>query len=140
MYRAAILACLGERAATEPRPTFKVTAFASLAPVHVPGAADRAISDKLNCEIANRRAHSVGAFLAYGRDEEYAHLWRCPNVGEDFMRTKQLCIGEGSKVYEGYRGAAADRRGGRSVAAAPRHGREQAGGRWQPAGPTPLSR
>ena len=101
MYRAAILACLAERAATEPRPTFKVTAFASLAPVRVPGAADRGISDKLNCEIANRRAHAVGAFLAHGRDEEYAHLWRCPNVGEEFMHAKQLCIGEGSKVYEG---------------------------------------
>ena len=108
MYRAAILACLAERAATEPRPTFKVTAFASLAPVRVPGAAERGISDKLNCEIANRRAHAVGAFLAHGRDEEYAHLWRCPNVGEDFMHTKQLCIGEGSKVYEGPAGLPID--------------------------------
>ena len=82
-------------------PTFEVTAFASVAPVRALGTVDEASSDKLNCEIANRRAHAVGAFLAHDNSEEYAHLWRCPDIGEDYSSAKQLCAGSEDKSYAG---------------------------------------
>lgn len=67
-------------------PTFQVHGFASIAPV-LPGALDGDdASDRLNCEIANRRAHAVAAFLAHGEDEAHASKWRCSASDDDSQK------------------------------------------------------
>lgn len=105
MQRDAILGCMerDEQAGItyDSPPTFVVTAFASVAPVRTQGTANESSSEETNCEIANRRAHAVGSFLAHGEDANYAHRWRCLEVGDDFRSAAQLCAGGESERYEG---------------------------------------
>ena len=91
IYRAAIVECLElekengfER---ESPPVFRVTGFASIAPASSNGNTDKETSALTNCEIANRRAQAVGAFLA-NKDEE---RWRCDGVAEGIRTTDELC-------------------------------------------------
>lgn len=70
-------------------PTFEVTAFASTAPAKVADTVD----PKVNCEIANRRAHAVGAFLA-GAEIADKRRWTCKGVKEDFRKARNLCDGD----------------------------------------------
>ena len=87
-------------------PTFEVEAFASAAPVRSDGDIGEDASATLNCEIANRRADAVGAFLAHGDDKKYVNRWRCPDVGENFQAAQNLCGGvEGEPLVYGEGGA-----------------------------------
>ena len=70
-------------------PTFEVTAFASAAPAKL-GEAD---DPQVNCEIANRRAHAVGAFLA-GEKIADKRWWTCEDVARDFGKAQSLCDGD----------------------------------------------
>lgn len=70
-------------------PTFEVTAFASAAPAKLRDAVD----PKVNCEIANRRAHAVGAFLA-GEKIADKRWWTCKDVARDFGTARSLCDGD----------------------------------------------
>ena len=70
-------------------PTFEVTAFASTAPAKVGDTVD----PKVNCEIANRRAHAVGAFLA-GAEIADERRWTCEGVKNDFQEAQSLCDGD----------------------------------------------
>lgn len=102
-FRTAIAACVGaERGngAGGPVRQFDVTAFASVAPVKSSGVA----SAKLNCEIANRRADAVGAFLA---DEiEYKSKWDCDSVKADFGAEDNHCAANPSdRSYQDYAGS-----------------------------------
>ena len=67
-------------------PTFQVHGFASIAPVRPGALVDDDASDRLNCEIANLRAHAVAAFLAHGDDEAHASKWRCPAADGDSQK------------------------------------------------------
>ena len=82
---------------SEPIPRFVVTAFASVAPVRLNGVADH--SPQLNCEIANRRADAVAAFLA--DESKSKEKWQCPAEGEDFAPSNNLCAGGEPVVYSG---------------------------------------
>ena len=100
IYRAAIVECLRlekehgfER---ESPPVFKVTAFASIAPASSNGNTDKETSALTNCEIANRRAEAVGAFLA-NKDEE---KWGCDGVAEGIRTTDELCPKRGDVEKE----------------------------------------
>ena len=75
-------------------PTFEVTAFASTAPAKVGDTVD----PKVNCEIANRRAHAAGAFLAFA-DEADKKWWTCKGVAKDFGEAQSLCGGDGPIHY-----------------------------------------
>lgn len=91
-FRSAVVECAQSEHSQGPdAPLLEVKAFASAAPVKSEGVSTTA----LNCEIANRRAEAVGAFLAYaGVDEqEDAHRksWECAGVGEDFQAAKNHC-------------------------------------------------
>ena len=96
-FRIAILECVKSKESGS-APTFEVEAFASVAPVRLDGDIDESASATLNCEIANRRADAVGAFLAYGDlsgegKNEHVEKWSCPQVAEDFRTAKNLCHG-----------------------------------------------
>lgn len=73
----------------ESLPTFEVTAFASAAPAKLRDAVD----PKVNCEIANCRAHAVGAFLAGERIAD-KRWWTCKDVARDFGTARSLCGGD----------------------------------------------
>ena len=72
-------------------PLLEVTAFASIAPVRSEGVS----TAKLNCEIANRRADAVGAYLAHGGvdapNDEHKRKWECPSVKWDFKKAQKHC-------------------------------------------------
>ena len=88
-FRDAVAKCVSgqaDEAASAPR--FEVRAFASIAPVKANGIP----STVSNCEIANRRADAVGAFLA--NEDKYKKKWQCPQVGEDFQKTSDLCAAD----------------------------------------------
>ena len=109
-FRAAITECVEleneSGLSGESSPTLEVEAFASIEPVRLDGRIDKDASATLNCEIANRRADAVGAFLAYGDDEGYANKWRCPDVGGDFQAASNLCGSvEGEPLVYGEGGA-----------------------------------
>ena len=92
-FRAAIEDCVNfeqERGvARESTPTFEVTAFASAAPAKLGDAVD----PQVNCEIANRRAHAVGAYLAHKDEDEGKRWWDCEAVAGEFKRAQALCDG-----------------------------------------------
>ena len=67
-------------------PTFQVQGFASIAPVRSGALVGNDASDRLNCQIANLRAHAVAAFLAHGEDEAHVHKWRCPAADDDSQK------------------------------------------------------
>lgn len=101
-FRNAIAECVkaeGDRSGAK-APRFDVTAFASVAPVKSSGVT----SAELNCEIANRRADAVGAFLA--NETEHQRKWDCDSVGEDFQAVKKLCAPSASdnRGFEDYPG------------------------------------
>ena len=80
-------------------PRFEVTAFASVAPVKSSGVS----SADLNCEIANRRADAVGAFLA--NETLYKSKWDRDMVAADFNATESHCAGSASGGrFEDYSG------------------------------------
>ena len=76
-------------------PLLEVTAFASIAPVR----SEDVSSAKLNCEIANRRADAVGAYLAHGGidapNDEHKRKWECPSVKCDFEKAQKHCAPSG---------------------------------------------
>lgn len=80
-------------------PRFEVRAFASVAPVKSSGVS----SADLNCDVANRRADAVGAFLA---DETlYKSKWDCDGVKVDFNAATSHCARSASDdPFEDYRG------------------------------------
>ena len=100
MYRAAIIECLEQERRQdfkrERPPVFAVTAFASIAPATSEGDIGADTSAMTNCEIANRRAEAVGAFLE-GKDEK---KWQCDGVAEGFRSTDDFCKGAAIKPEE----------------------------------------
>ena len=102
-FRAAISNCMEEESETTGEGSgtddvrFKVTGYASIAPMHV----DPDMSAKQNCKVANWRAAAVGAFLANPDAEELKKRWSCEHMGDDFNRGPYEC-GELTKdPYEG---------------------------------------
>ena len=76
---------------------FDVKAFASVAPVKSTGLT----SEELNCEIANRRADAVGAFLAKGDESK----WHCESEPVPFGAHDNPCAaGAGAEPFEDYTG------------------------------------
>lgn len=101
-FRTAIAACVGAESAERsgaPVRRFDVTAFASVAPVSSSGVA----SAKLNCEIANRRADAVGAFLV--DETKYESKWDCDSVAADFAAARSHCASSsGDRSYQDHTG------------------------------------
>lgn len=101
-FRNAIADCVEAESANESAlevPRFDVRAFASVAPVKSSGVS----SADLNCEIANRRADAVGAFLA--NETRYKSKWDRAMVAADFNATESHCAGSASGgQFEDYSG------------------------------------
>ena len=99
-FRNAIAACVNAEAGSGAGiRRFDVTAFASVAPVDSSGFT----SAELNCEIANRRADAVGAFLV----DETGHKskWDCDSVATDFGAAKEFCVASASEdPFQDYAG------------------------------------
>lgn len=92
-FRAAISNCMEEHSETTDEGSgtddvrFKVTGYASIAPMHV----DPGMSAKQNCKVANWRAAAVGAFLANPDAEELKKRWSCEHMGDDFNHSSYEC-------------------------------------------------
>lgn len=92
-FRDAVAECVATQPAerNQKAPLLEVRAFASVAPVKSEGVS----SEKLNCEIANRRADAVGAYLAYGgvggQEAKHRRKWEHDSVKEDFLKEQQHC-------------------------------------------------
>ena len=84
VFRRAIETCVAQREYAV-APTFEVTGYASIAPMHVGG--DIRKSEKLNCKVANWRAAAVGAYLANPDNAENKKWWCCDDVEQDFNKT-----------------------------------------------------
>ena len=96
-FRIAIANCVKERGGSaEPGAdtplVFKVTAYASIAPMHIGG--NTSESAKLNCKVANWRAQAVGAFLADPSPKKYPEQWRCEDVKPRFNKLPSECGGD----------------------------------------------
>ena len=95
-FRIAIANCVKEGGGGTERPddplVFKVTAYASIAPMHLGG--NTSESAKLNCKVANWRAQAVGAFLADPESKEYEKQWHCDHVGNRFNKLPSECGGD----------------------------------------------
>ena len=83
-FRKAIGNCMREAKPTDeaPKPVFKVTGYASIAPMHVKG--DTKASPRLNCKVANWRAAAVGDYLINPTKERANTRWRCAHVEGTF--------------------------------------------------------
>lgn len=101
-FRDAIAACVKAEGGNEPDagvPRFYVKAFASVAPVKSTGLT----SEELNCEIANRRADAVGAFLA--NPAEHQSKWDCDEAPAVFgARDNPCAAGARADPFEDYTG------------------------------------
>lgn len=84
-FRAAIANCMEDESSETNDTKFKVTGYASIAPMHVDG--DTEDTATLNCKVANWRAAAVGAFLANPKKNE--ERWHCDHVGWNFNRNKR---------------------------------------------------
>lgn len=98
-FRAAIANCMEDESSETNDTTFKVTGYASIAPMHVDG--DIRDSRKLNCKVANWRAAAVGAFLANPSAKEYKKRWNCKHMGNDFNDSPIECGKLTEEPYEG---------------------------------------
>lgn len=85
-FRKAIENCMEEKKPTDgdSKPVFKVTGYASIAPMHAEG--DNSVSPELNCKVANWRAAAVGDYLINPTKERANTRWRCADVKRAFNR------------------------------------------------------
>lgn len=100
-FRTAIAACVGAESTNRddaPVRQFDVTAFASVAPVES-SESSGITPGELNCEIANRRADAVGAFLA--DETKHESKWDCDSVAADFRAATSHCAAS-SRPYHDY--------------------------------------
>ena len=96
-FRKAIENCIKEDPTDDgSKPVFKVTAYASIAPMH----ADGDTSERLNCKVANWRAAAVGAYLINPNEEGPGTRWRCEDVKNAFNQTEPKNDSQCGKHYE----------------------------------------
>ena len=90
-FRKAITACAKYNRSADPAvvPTFNVTGYASIAPMHIDGNISE--SARLNCKVANWRAMAVGAFLADPDNNERRKWWYCKDVAANFNKHPNQC-------------------------------------------------
>ena len=98
-FRKAIENCIKEDPTDDgSKPVFKVTAYASIAPMHVDG--DTGESERLNCKVANWRAAAVGAYLINPNEEGPGTRWRCEDVKIAFNQTEPKNDSQCGEHYE----------------------------------------
>ena len=100
-FRKAIGNCMKEAKPTDedPKPVFKVTGYASIAPMHVDG--DTGVSPRLNCKVANWRAAAVGAYLANPKEQGPNTRWRCEDVEDAFNQNAPNDTNQCGELYGG---------------------------------------
>lgn len=101
-FRKAIGNCIEAKtpATDDSKPVFKVTGYASIAPMHVGG--DTSVSPRLNCKVANWRAAAVGAYLANpDKHAPTATRWDCEKVKNAFNQNAPTNENECGERYDG---------------------------------------